>query len=135
MNPSTIAIEVATVLGALPGIRSAFGHPVKSVGGARAVIVGYGRTMYGIESTGGADRITYPLWVVLGDVVAAETAEKVGGYAGRGDPRSVVDALQNHAWTSCDYVHVVSQDLDVVAIGDKDHLAVTFEIDVVASND
>lgn len=130
--------EIADVLGALPGIRKAHPHPVKSVSAAPAVVVGYGPANHLVESEPGTVRLTLPLWVVIGDVVADATAEKIGGYAGRGegDPRSVVDALEGKTdWQTCDYVTVVGQDFDGVVVADKDHLAVTFELDVVVSND
>lgn len=136
MNQADVMAEIADVLGDLPGIRKAHPHPVKSVGASPAVVVGYAKTTYAIESEGGADRLALSVWVVIGDVVADATAEKVGAYAGRGDDRSVIDALESKTdWTTCDYVTVAAQDFDGVVVADKDHLAVTFDLDVVVSND
>lgn len=136
MNPAEIMKEIATELGNLPSIRSAYPHPVKSVGSTPSAVVGYGKIQYTIVSTGGADRLTIPVWVVLGDVVAAATAEKYGAFAGREGPRSVLAVLEaKDNWTTCDYVHVNGGDVEAVSIADKDMLAVTFELDVVASSD
>jgi hypothetical protein len=136
VNPAAVMAEIAATLKELPGIKSATGHPVKSVGSTPSAVVGYGEIEYTITSTAGADRLTIPVWVVLGDVVAAATAEKYGAFAGREGPRSVLGALETKDdWTTCDYVHVRGGSIEAVSVADKDMLAVTFELDVVASND
>lgn len=135
MNPTTIMGEIASVLADLPGIKSATGHPVKSVGSTPAVVVGYPETEYGIVSRQGADRLKIPVLVVLGDVIASATAEKFGAYAGRGTARSVPDALWGKEdWSSCDHAQVTNQRVEAYAAADKDMLAVAFDVDVVVSN-
>lgn len=135
MNPAAIMAEIAGVLAELPGIKSAAGHPVKSVGSTPAVVVGYPDTTYGIVSSEGADRLTVPVLVVLGDVIASATAEKFGAYAGRGTARSVPDALWGKEdWSSCEYARASGHRVEAYAAADKDMLAVTFSVDVVVSN-
>lgn len=136
MNDDLIRAEISKEIEPLPGIRAAHPHPVKWVGGVPGSVAGYPeRIEYGILAQGRADRLTLPLTVVVGGVIERETSKASAAYAGRGDPRSVIDALESKDdWENCSYVTVVDAVYEVITHAGVDYLSVTFELDVAVSN-
>lgn len=134
VNPAAIMAEVASVLGSLPGIRTAFPHPVDKLGGFPSVVVGYPeRIAYG-ELASNADRITLPVAIVVGGVIKRETADKVGKYLGDEGAESAKRALNDKSdWLTCDVVTTVSAETDVVTIADVDYLAAMLELDIAVT--
>lgn len=135
MNPAEIMAEVASVFAGLPGIRTSFPHPVKRLSATPAAVVGYPDQVVYNALAEGSHRITLPVWIVVGGIVDAATAAKVGRYAGDDDPASVLNAVNDKTnWTTLDQATLTEVSTDVITIGDVDHLTVVCAVDIAVTS-
>lgn len=133
MNLSTVMQEIGTVLDGVTGLRVT-AHPPGSVT-PPAGVVGYPDRISYDQTYGRGLDVIEGLTVLLlaGRVTARSARDAVGGWTAGSGPTSVKAALEGHAWTSCDDVHVVAAEFDTLTVAGVDYVAAMFELRIAGS--
>lgn len=130
MNLADVMSEIGDALDSISGLRVARA-PAGSIQ-APAAVVGLPDELAFDQTYGrGTDRLKVPVVVAVGRPQERTTVERLGRYADGSGAESVKQVLEGWAWTTCDFVHVVSVAFDVVRIGGTDYAGALFTLDVV----
>lgn len=81
----------------------------------------------------GADRLTVPLWLVVGKVVARTARNDLAKYlagAGASSVKAVIEAHSTAVWHS---VRVTKATVTVIPVAGNDYLGAEFEVDIIGS--
>lgn len=118
--------ELAAAADTITGLRT-FGYPPDSTPPVPSFIVSYPDTIEFDRTYGrGSDAMTVPTVLLVGRVNDRAARTNLAKYLAGAGAQSVKAALQGHAYTSCDSVHVRRVAVDVVRMGTVDYLAATF---------
>lgn len=119
--------EVALALGRITGIKQVFAYPPPSVTPPAAYVTypqqmayhqSYGRTM--------ADIVGLPIVLLIGKPTEKRVRDTVARWSAPDGVGSVVAALEEWEWTSCDDLTVTSAEFDVETVAGIDYMAVIF---------
>lgn len=97
------------------------------------LVVGYPTSLTFDATYGrGADRATFPVWVVLGRVDARSTRDVLGDYLGPVDNvTSVKSVLDGDLDGSCQSARVTAATVEAVNISGVDYQSIRFDLDVL----
>lgn len=129
MDLVAVMKAVADRLDTIDGLRC-HAHPVGSVTPPAAVVAFPLDLNYDQTYGRGMDRMTVPLFLVVGKASDRAAAAALGKYADGSGPRSVKAVLESGTYTAFDMVRVVDAEFDVVSIAAVDYLAATFSLDI-----
>lgn len=97
-----------------------------------AAIVGWPDPLtYDTAMRRGGDRLTMPVWVVVGKVDARAARDRLAVYLDSADAHSVKAALEAASYTACDSIRVTQATVDSLTIAGIDYLGAIFETDVL----
>lgn len=117
--------------GMFPGDDRVFEWPTLSVNPPCA-IVGYPTALtYDATMARGADRATFPVWVVVGKVDARTTRDALAQYVGPDGSQSFKSALDGDLGGACQSCRVTAATIEAVNISGVDYQSVRFDLDVL----
>jgi hypothetical protein len=132
MNIAAVGQEIKVRLDTIKGLRAHLGPP-DSVTPPAAVVVLPEEVRYDAAYGRGTDAITWPILLLVGRVNDRGTLERISQFADGSGPMSVKAVLEDHTYTSCDFVHVVRAQFDVVNWQGTDFQGVLFELSIAGS--
>lgn len=132
MNIATVMDELGTALQTIAGLRV---HPyTASKINPPAGIVSWPEPLnYDATMARGADRITLPVWVVVGKVDARTSRDLLAVYLDGSDSKSVKAALEGATYTAFDSARVTQATVESVTIAGIDYLAANFQVDIIGA--
>lgn len=131
MNLADLMDELATALGTLDGLR-VFPYYADRVT-PPAAVVGWPELDYDTTMARGADRLTLPIYVMVGKVDARSSRDALAGYLDGAAPGSVKAALDGGTYTACDSVRVLSATVQALTVAGVEYLAAEFQVDIMGS--
>lgn len=131
MNVADVMDQLGDALDTITGLR-VFRYPPETLT-PPAGVVAYPETAQYAEAYGrGMDRLMVPIVVVLGKVSDRSSAIAMAAYLSGSGARSIKAVVDNYgSYTAMDSVTVTSAETDVFTMNGVDHIAATFEVDVV----
>jgi hypothetical protein len=124
--------EVALALQTIPGLKTVFAYPPPTLT-APAGYVTYPERMAYHQSyqRGTADIIGLPIVLVVGKPTDRRVRDRIALWSAPDGPGSVIAALEDWEWKSCDDVTVMGAEFDIETIADVPYMAVIFTADAV----
>jgi hypothetical protein len=99
-----------------------------------AAVIGWPDPLtYDATAGRGADRLTLPVMVLVGNVDSRTARDRVAGYADGSAAGSVKAAVEAHAATAYDSARVMTCEFGVITVAGTEYLAGTFNIDIIGS--
>lgn len=132
MNISALMDELGTALEAIEGLR-VYPYYIDRVA-PPAAVVGWPEPITFDETFGrGSDRLTLPVYVVVGKVDARSARNELSGFLAASGPTSVKQAVDNGTYTQADSVTVREARVEVLTISAVDYLSGVFDVDIYGS--
>lgn len=120
--------EVGTALEAIDGLR-VYPYYIDRVA-PPAAVVGWPDPLTFDASFGrGSDRLTLPIYVVVGKVDARSARDQLSAYLAGSGVTSVKAAVDGGTYTEADSVTVREARVEVLTIASVDYLAAVFDVD------
>lgn len=132
MNIAAVMDEVGVKLGTISGLR-VFPFSVKSVQPPAAIVGWPDPYNYDLTFGRGSDRFTLPIYVVVGNVDAKASRNKISAYANGSGTSSIKAVLEAAVYTECDTVVVRSCEFSSITVAGVEFLAATFQVDVTGA--
>lgn len=129
MNLADVMDQVAERLDTVEGLRC-YAFPPDSITPPVALVDYPEAYDYDATYGRGMDRITLPVWLVVGRPAAAATRDLLGAYADGSGARSVKAVLEAGTYTAFDAVRVMSVEFDPVTVGNTVYMAAQFSLDI-----
>jgi hypothetical protein len=130
MNLATVMAQLATQLDTIAGLR-VHGSPPGTVVPPAAIVDYPDEITYDASYGRGCDRITLPVWVVIGRPTDRSTAALLAAYATGSGGSSVKQVVEAGSYTAFDSVRVARAEFDGVDIGGVVYIAGRFELDII----
>ncbi|MFE9748452.1 hypothetical protein ACFYOT_26395 [Saccharothrix saharensis] len=134
MNLADVMDELGTALEAIEGLRV---HPYYADRIAPpSAVVGWPDPLdYDATMGRGADRVTLPVYVLVGKVDARSARDRLAVYLDGSDSKSVKAALDNGTYTACDSVTVTSATVESISVAGVEYLGGVFQVDIFGSGE
>lgn len=130
MDLEQVMDEVAGRLKQIPDFLSVSPHPADSVT-VPAAVVGYPEVEFHTTYARGSDRMTLPIWVLVGRVSEQAARAKMAPWLSGSGSRAVLAVLEASGYTSLDSLTVQRAVPDTITVGTTDYLAAMFECDII----
>lgn len=129
MNIADLMDEIGTALEALDGLRV---HPywADSITPPSATVGWPDPLTYDAAYQRGGDRLTLPLWVLVGRADARTSRDRMAKYLNGTGPDSVKVAVDGGTYTACDSVTVTEATVGAITVGGTEYLGATFQVDI-----
>lgn len=124
--------EVALVCSRVTGLTRFYSYPPASLTAPAGYVSYPARILYNTTyQRGQADYEDLPIVLVVGKPSERRARDLVAEWSAADGPRSIISALEDWDWQSCDDVTVGSAEFDVERIAGIDYLAVMFKASAV----
>jgi hypothetical protein len=122
--------EMGTALGVIAGL-NVFPFSANRITPPAAVVGWPDPITYDATMRRGGDRMTVPVYVVVGKVEARSARDRLAAYLDGANTTSVKTALEGHTFTACDSVRVTEARVDAVTIAGVEYLGAIFQADII----
>lgn len=132
MNIAAVMDELGTALEAVDGLR-VFPYSADRIVPPAAIVGWPDPITYDATMARGADRLTAPLFVLVGRLDARTSRDRLAKYlAGAGDD-SVKAAVEAGTYTAFDSVRVQEARVDGFTVAGVEYLGATFQLDLIGT--
>jgi hypothetical protein len=129
VNLGNVMDELGTALEAIDGLRV---HPYYADRiTPPSAVVAWPDIDYDATFGRGADRLTVPVYVLVGKVDARSSRDRLAVYLDGGDTKSVKAALEGGTYTACDSVRVTSATVESIEVAAVEYLGGVFQVDII----
>lgn len=129
MNVSDVRVELGTALESITGLR-VFPYGAKRIVPPAAIVGWPDPISYDVQLARGADAMTFPVLLTVGDLDAEASALVVGAYLARDGASSVKSALEGGTYAACDSVRVTEARVEPVTFAGIPYLAAVVDVAV-----
>lgn len=130
MNLAAVMDEMGAALDTIAGL-NVFPFSANRITPPAAIVAWPDPLTYDAAMQRGKDRMTVPLYVVVGKVEARSARDRLAVFLDGADAKSVKAALESHAYASCDSVRVTEATVDAVTVAGVEYLGAIFQTDVI----
>lgn len=130
MNIANVMDEMGAALDTIAGL-NIFPYSANRITPPAAIVGWPDPLQYDIAMRRGGDRLTMPVWVVVGKVEARSARNRLAVYLDGANAGSVKAALDGATYTACDSVRVTEATVDGVTIAGVEYLGAIFQTDVL----
>lgn len=135
MKLSEVMDHLAEAVNSIEGLTGrTSAHPVSNIQPPAAVVSYPEDYSYDVNQNRGADRMTVPVVIFVGNVVDRAARDEVDDFLAGAGARSMKEAIDGFPSGGVyDVATVQTAEFDIITLGAIDYLAVTFSVDVVGS--
>jgi hypothetical protein len=128
MKLADVMDALAARLETLPGLR-VYAWPPGTASPPAAIVAYPDEMAYDLTYTGGQDRYTIPVVVLVGRATERTARDALSVYASNG-PGGIKDLLEIGPYPAMDTVTVTKATVDIYSLGGVEYLAVIFDLDI-----
>lgn len=132
MNVAMVMDEIGAALKTIAGLK-VFPYSASKVTPPAAIVGWPDPYTYDDTMGRGSDRLTIPVYVVVGNVSARASRDAIARYADGSGEASVKAAIEAADYESCDSIRVESCEFGTTTVAGTEYLLATFQMDVTGA--